>query len=114
MLHFSNEIQQSLMNYNILNESLDNKKIEEQIIYFEIEDKVRLIKKIEYEINDLHERIQGIHYAQITKEPTSSISPVYPKKLTNVLIAGILGPLIFGMLAFFLEYIEKQKSKSKG
>ena len=110
---YSNEIQHNSMNYSILNESLDNKKIEEEIIYFEIEDKERLIKKIEYEINDLHEIIQGIHYGKITKEPTSSISPVYPKKLTNVLIACILGLLISSMFSFFLEYIEKQKFKLK-
>ena len=110
---YSNEIQHNSINYSILNESLDNKKIEEEIIYFEIEDKERLIKKIEYEINDLQERINGIHYAQITKEPTSSISPVYPKKLTNVLIACILGLLISSMFSFFLEYIEKQKFKLK-
>jgi len=113
MLHYSNEIHQSSINYIVLNESLGNKKIEEEIINLGIEDNERLINQIEKEINSLKEGILNTHYAQITKEPTSSISPVYPKKLTNVLIAGILGLLIFGMLAFFLEYIEKQKSKLK-
>jgi len=114
LLHYSNEIQQGLMNHNILKESLDNKKIEEAIINLEIEDKERLINQIEYEMEDLDGEKWHIYYAKITKEPTSSISPVSPKKLTNVLIAGILGLLIFGMLAFFLEYVEKQKAKSKG
>jgi capsular polysaccharide biosynthesis protein len=113
MLHYSNEIHQSSINYIVLNESLGNKKIEEEIINLRIEDNERLINQIEKEINSLKERILNTHYAEITKEPTSSISPVYPKKLTNILIAGILGLLIFGMLAFFLEYIEKQKSKLK-
>jgi len=113
MLHYSNEIHQSSINYNVLNESLGNKKIEEEIINLGIEDNERLINQIEKEINSLKGGILNTHYAQIAKEPTSSISPVYPKKLTNVLIAGILGLLIFSMLAFFLEYIEKQKSKLK-
>jgi len=113
MLHYSNEIQQGLMNHNILKESLDNKKIEEEIINLEIEDKERLINQIEKEINSLTERKRYIYHTQITKEPTSSISPVSPKKLTNVLIAGLLGLLIFSMFSFFLEYIEKQKFKLK-
>ena len=114
MLHYSNEIQHNSINYRILNESLGKNKIEEEIINLEIEDKERLINQIENEINSLNERKKYIYHAQITKEPTSSISPVYPKKLTNVLIAGILGLLVFGMFSFFLEYIEKQKSKSTG
>jgi len=113
MLHYSNEIQHSSMNHNILNESLGNNKNEEEIISLEIKDKGRLIDKIENQIDDLNERKGGIYYSKITKKPTSSISPGSPKMLTNVLIAGILGLLISGMLAFFLEYIEKQKSKLK-
>jgi len=55
-----------------------------------------------------------IDYTQFIKEPTSSLYPVSPKKKRNVMIAGILGLMIFTMLAFFLEYIEKQKAKIKG
>lgn len=113
ILLYSNEILQSTMNHNMLNELLDNKKIEEKIIKLEVRDKERLLDQIENELNDMNIRKEGITYTKITKEPTSSISPVSPKKLTNVLIAGILALLIFGMLAFFLEYIEKQKSKLK-
>ncbi len=113
MLHYSNEIHQGSINYNVLNESLGNKKIEEEIINLGIEDNERLINQIEKEINSLTERKKYTYHTQITKEPTSSISPVSPKKLTNILIAGILGLLIFGMFSFFLEYIEKQKFKLK-
>jgi capsular polysaccharide biosynthesis protein len=113
MLHYSNEIHQSSINYNVLNESLGNKNIEEEIINLGIESNERLINQIEKEINSLTERKRHTYHTQITKEPTSSISPVSPKKLTNILIAGILGLLIFGMFSFFLEYIEKQKFKSK-
>jgi len=71
-------------------------------------------KKIEeedmnFEIDNLNERKGRLDYAQLIKEPTSSLYPVNPKKKLNVLIAGILGLIIFTMLAFFLESLEKQK-----
>jgi len=97
MLLYSNEIQQSLEYHNALNELLSRKKIEEENLNLEIE--------------NLNERKGRLDYAQLLKEPTSSISPVSPKKKLNVLIAGILGLMIFTMLAFFFNYIEKQKIK---
>ena len=112
MLHYSNEIQHYSMNYIILNESPGKNKIEEEIINLEIEDKERLINMIENEIKDLNDRKGRIYYVQIHKEPTSSISPVSPKKLLNVLIAALLGIITSAMLAFFFEYLEKQKAKS--
>jgi capsular polysaccharide biosynthesis protein len=113
MLLYSSNIQQNSMNNNILNESLGNKKIEEEIINIKIEDKERLINQIENEINDLNARKMDIHHAQFAKEPTSSISPVSPKKLFNILIAIPLGFIIFTMFAFFFEYLEKQKVKKQ-
>ena len=101
ILLYSNEILQSTMNHNMLNDLLDNKKTEEKNIKLEVRDKERLIDQIENELNEMNIRKEGITYAQITKEPTSSISSVSPKKLTNVLIAGLLGLLIFSMFSFF-------------
>ena len=99
MLLYSNEIQQSLRYYNTLNELLSSKKIEEENLNLEIE--------------NLNERKGRLDYAQLIKEPTSSLHPVSPKKILIVLITGVLGLLIFTMLAFFLEYLEKQKAESK-
>ena len=99
MLLYSNEIQQSLVYHNTLNELLSSKKIEEENLNLEIE--------------NLNERKGRLDYAQLIKEPTSSLFPVFPKKKLIILITGILGLLIFTMLAFFLEYIEKQKAESK-
>jgi len=79
----------------------------------EIRNKEIKIDRIENEINDLNERKKNIYYVQITKEPTPSASPVSPKKLFNILIAVPLGFLIFTMLAFFFEYLEKQNLKAK-
>lgn len=85
----------------------------EEKIKLELKGKKKTSYKLKKRIHELDERRKRIYYAQIIKEPNSSLSPVSPQKLTNVLIAGILGLLIFGMLAFLLEYIEKQKLKLK-
>jgi len=112
MLLYSNEIQQSLQYHSELNGLLSSKKIEEEDINLEIENKKERINQIENEIDNLNERKGRINYTQLIKEPTSSLYPVSPKKKLNVLIAGILGLMVFTMLAFFLESLEKQKAKS--
>lgn len=112
LLLYSNEIQQSLMYLNKLNELLNKKKIEGEDLYLEIEKKEKIIKQSENEIENLNERKGRVDYAQLMKEPTSSISPVSPRKKLNALIAGILGLIIFTFLAFFLEYIKKHKAES--
>jgi len=79
-----------------------------------MKNKEERIKQLENEIDNLNERKGRIDYTQLIKEPTSSLYPVSPKKRRNVLMAGILGLFIFTMLAFFLNYLEKQKTKIKG
>jgi len=131
---YSNEVQHNLRYYNTLDEKLSNEKITQENLKLLIKEKNEEIKqldtqteklktgidKINNEIDNvknqiglLNERKATIDYAQLIKEPTSSFSPVSPKKKRNVMIAGILGLMIFTMLAFFLEYIEKQKLKVK-
>ncbi len=114
MLLYSNEIQQSLIYHNTLNELLSSKKIQEENINLEIENKEEEIKQLENEIDNLDERKGRIDYTQLIKEPTSSLYPVAPKKKRNVMLAGIIGIMIFTMLSFFLDYLEKQRIKSKG
>jgi len=87
-------------------------------IYNDIETTKNEITKI---INDngalasdiqlLGDRKARLDYTQMIKNPTPSLSPVSPNKKMNVLIAGILSGVFFTMLAFFLEYVEKQKDK---
>ena len=111
MLLYSNEIQQSLEYHNTLNELLSEKKIEEENINLEIVNKEERIKQLENDIDNLNERKGRIDYAQLIKEPTSSLYPVFPKKKLIVLIVGIFSLLSFTMLAFFVEYLEKQRLK---
>jgi len=72
------------------------------------------IENVRNEITYWQERKARIDYTQLIKEPTSSLYPVSPRKKLNVMIAGVLGLMIFTVLAFFLDYLEKQKIKSKG
>ena len=111
MLLYSNEIQQSLRYYNALTELLSSKRIDEENINLEIENKEERINQLENKIGNLNEIKGRIDYAQLIKEPTSSLGPVSPNKKLNVLIAGMFSLLIFTMLAFFLEFLEKQKVK---
>ena len=131
---YSNEVQHNLRYYSTLDEKISNEKITQENLKLLIKEKNEEIKqldtqteklktgidKINNEIDNvknqiglLNERKATIDYAQLIKEPTSSFSPVSPKKKRNVMVAGILGLMIFTMLAFFLEYIEKQKLKVK-
>ena len=71
------------------------------------------IENVENQIILLQERKARIDYAQLIKAPTSSLGPVSPNKRLNVILAGIVGLSIFTLLAFFLEYIERQKNEVK-
>jgi len=71
------------------------------------------IENVRNEITYFQERKARIDYTQLIKGPTSSLYPISPKKKLNVLIAGILGLFVFTTLAFFLEYLEKQRIKRK-
>lgn len=76
----------------------------------EIEKLNNEIENIKNQIDLLNKRKGRIDYAQLIKEPTSSLYPVSPRKKLNVLIAGILSLMIFTILAFFLEYVGKYKA----
>lgn len=71
------------------------------------------ISNLQSEIRFLEDKKARIDYAQLIKEPTTSIYPVSPKKTLNVAIAGILGLFVFTGSVFFIEYIEKQKASNK-
>jgi len=132
LLLYSNEIQNNLRYFNILDEKLSNEKIIRENLDLFIKERKESIKisdtqieklntgidKIKNEIDNtknviilLRERKGQIDYAQLVKEPTSSLYPVSPRKKLNVAIAGILGMMIFTILAFFIENIKKHKEK---
>jgi len=80
-----------------------------QVIQNEIERIKNSIRAIESEIAFLQDRKARIDYAQLTKEPTASLYPIFPKKLNIMLLSGFLGSFASLMLAFFVEYMKKQR-----
>lgn len=105
---------------NILTE-IAIKKTEIEKINTEIVTIKNDIEKIKNANNTLQSKIAllddkkaRLDYAQMVKEPTSSLYPLAPKKKVNVALAGVLGLFVFTMLAFFMEYVSKQQQKAMG
>ena len=86
-------------------------------IYNDIETTKNEIEKIKNnnatltsDIKLLGDRKARIDYTQMIKSPTASLYPVAPNKKMNILIAGVFGGIFFTILAFFLDYLKKQKA----
>ncbi|MGB9006208.1 MAG: Wzz/FepE/Etk N-terminal domain-containing protein [Candidatus Aminicenantales bacterium] len=131
LLLYTSEIQHNLIYYDALDEKLSNNKISQENLRLSIEDKKEDINKLNTmkdnlrnEIDKVKIKIENIlsqikvlsdkkarfDYTQLVKEPTRSLYPIAPRKKRNVLIAGLLGAVVFTMLAFLLEYVEKRKN----
>ena len=111
LLLYSNEIQQSLQYLNTLQELLRAKKVDEEDLNAEIDDKQKKILQIENTIQNLIDRKGLIDYTRLVKEPTSSVSPVFPSKRLIVAVAFLAGLLVFAFLALFLEYVRMHEAK---
>lgn len=89
---------------------------EKEIIKAEISTLQNEIDKLKNRINTTQSEIKlaqdkklRIDYTQLVKEPTASLYPVSPRKILNVLVAGLLGLVTFTMLAFFMEYLSRNR-----
>jgi capsular polysaccharide biosynthesis protein len=132
LLLYSNEVQNNFRYYNTLEEKLSVEKITQESLRLSVKEKSEDIKQLDTQIEKLKTEIDKINntsenfknqialfterklridYAQLIKEPTPSKGPVAPRKKMYILVAGFIGLIIFGLLAFFLEYIEKHKIK---
>ena len=126
LLLYSNEVQQNLRYYNTLEEKLSEEKITQEnlrLVIKEGQEEIRQfntdIEKLKNEMEEsknqislLDDKKARIDYAQLVKEPTSSLYPVSPRKKIYVLVAGFIGLIVFGFLAFFLEYLENQRRRN--
>jgi LPS O-antigen subunit length determinant protein (WzzB/FepE family) len=131
LLLYSNEVQNNLRYYNTLDEKLSTEKITQENSRLFIKDKSEQINQVNAEIellkieidkiknetediinknNLLNEKKGRIDYTQIVKEPTQTVSPVWPRKRLIVTITGVLSLLVFTVVGFFLEYLEKKKA----
>jgi capsular polysaccharide biosynthesis protein len=111
MLLYSNEIQQSLRYHNTLNELMSSKKIDEENINLEIEQNKEEINQLRIDITILNEKKGRVGFTQLIKGPTSSGSPVSPKKKFNIIITGLSVFVLLTLFAFLLEYIKRKKSE---
>ena len=106
----SAEIDNIMTQIAIVKTEIDKIKNEIESLRNDIAKIQNAITNVHSEIRLLEDKKARIDYAQLIKEPTASLYPVSPRKKVNVAIAGILGLVIFTILAFFLEYVEKQKA----
>lgn len=132
LLLYSNEVQTNLRYYNTLDSNLSSEKVHQENLALEIKeaneelkqldtqiekwkneiDKVNNdIANIQNDINLLIDRKGRIDPTQVVKEPTPSLNPVSPQKKLIVLLSFLSGLVFFSLLAFFLEYIERQKTR---
>ncbi len=125
-LLYSNVVQQNLRYYNDLDESLSRERISQEDHQFKIKDKEEELKKLDIQIEKtrkeieiiekdnqiLNEQKMRLDYVQLIKEPTSSPRPVSPKTSLTILLSLVLGCVVFGMLAFFMEYLKSRKATS--
>ncbi|MCD6193185.1 MAG: hypothetical protein J7L26_06900 [Candidatus Aminicenantes bacterium] len=108
-----------------LDNDIKNLQLQKENIQLEIKDLITNIKiveneiaKIESEIETLKSKIvlledkkNRIDYARLIKDPTASIYPVSPQKKLIIVITAIVSFLCFTFLAFFIDYIERNKSR---
>jgi len=106
-----NQIHQVETQKDTIKTEIDNIKTEISVVKTEIDKTINASNTVKSDIQFLGNKKARIDYAQLIKEPTPSPGPIAPKKKKNVLIAGFLGLILFGLLAFFLEYLEKNKNK---
>jgi len=92
---FKNEISDYLMQIERQNDLIESRQNSIAIHLFKI-------RQIENEIN-------GIQNIQLLKPPTGSHSPIRPRIKLNIMLAAMLGFFTILFLAFFLEYLSKQK-----
>jgi uncharacterized protein involved in exopolysaccharide biosynthesis len=113
ILLYSTEILKSMSSYDLLSQNLRNEGLEEENVNLQIQTELAEIKQHDNEIANQKERKGRLDKTKIIKYPTASIDPVFPNIKLNLIVAVILGSMIFILLAFILEYAEAHKKKNK-
>ena len=108
---YSNTIQQNLQLANDYKNEIKNLKLTketelQQISELENEFQIQLA-----EIENLKIKKSNIQNIQIIQNPYSSKYPVKPKKMLNVILAAFMGIFAMIFLAYFLEYISRNKER---
>jgi capsular polysaccharide biosynthesis protein len=109
MLLYSNEVQQSLQYYEVLDEKLSREKLQEENITSAVKEELSKINQFDNTIKNLEERKGRIDRTKVIKNPSVGSEPVFPRTGLNVLVAFIAGMIIFTLVAFLMEYIKKSE-----
>jgi len=107
LLLYSNEIQQSLYQYDLMNEKLSRERLLEESIHSDIEVESANFKIAENDIANLIEKKGRIDYTKVVKKPTPSSDPIFPNLITNLIIAFFAGLIIFIFIAFIIKYVQR-------
>lgn len=134
LILYSTKIQQNMIYFNQLNNSVYDLRIKESQMASEIDTFNREIDDIKAEIKRLNlkkPKIQDdidhieasitrldlekemIRNIAVMSSPEVSSHPVKPQKKKNVLFTGFFSLFVFGLLPFFIEYIRMHPKKSK-
>ncbi len=114
---YSNTIQESIAYLNTLRTTTNDIKSGINNASLAIENANNNIKDLESQKRLIQEKFANMEFKkntiqniQVLQPPKSSLYPVKPKKLLNVLLAGVVGLFLTVFLAFFLEYISRHKN----
>ncbi len=124
LLLYVTEIQRGLQYANTLDESLNAARNAEEDLRLSIFEKDQAIKGAKAEIEKvgreiaglrgesdiLNEKKQAAEYARLVQEPRVSLSPVWPKKKQNILLAGFIGLFLFAAGALLVDYFLSRKT----
>lgn len=107
------EIDNVLTQIAVIKTEIEKIKNEIETLKNDIAKTQNAISNFQGENRLLEDKKARIDYTQLIKTPTPSLYPVSPRKVRNVAVAGILGIFMFSVLAVFVEYIEKNRARSK-
>lgn len=114
LLVFTSEVQENQRYYNQLQDKLDSSlAMEEPILQDAIRDKDREKKKLELEKANIESKLAALQETRVIKEPSHLEKPIFPKKSLFAVISLITGLMFFIFLAFFMEFLEKNRAELK-
>jgi len=112
-LLYSNTIQQNLELSNNYQNEINEYKIKKEEELQKIETSESKIVQNLNEIESFQFKKDNIQNIQILQSPTNSPFPIKPRVLLNVILALVAGLFLMMFLAFFFDYVSKQKKESR-
>lgn len=100
--------------------TLERVPLQEQTVPFQftlfslkerLEVRKQQIEGVYLRINSLERLLESIQPTKVIKAPPIPEAPIKPRPVLNMFIAGILGIFFGTFLAFFREFLEKNKTK---